>query len=125
MDKLTKIQMKLRDVGCPRCYHTEFHVTLHPGDTEESLTYQARCGNCGYHFEVNDHQLAWDDLEERTLSHIRREGCPRCKSHRLTLNFRCTLESRACFHIASCENCGASFVLEKYDEQDKPSLLDR
>ncbi len=125
MDKLTEIQLKLRNVGCPRCYHTEFHVTMQPGNPGEKTTYDARCGNCGYHLEVDGHQPEWEHLEDHTFSHVRRDGCPRCGSHRLILNFRCTLESRECFHVATCENCGASFIVEKYAKEERPTLLDR
>jgi transcription elongation factor Elf1 len=125
VDRLSEIQHKLRQVGCPRCYHTEFHLTFQPGAKGEPATYLARCGNCGYQFDVAEKEPAWDGLEEKTLHHIRRVGCPRCSSHRLALNFRCELEARECFHVASCENCGASFIVEHYDKKDRPPLLDR
>jgi len=125
MDRLSEIQLKLRDVGCPICYHTEFRVTLETDETDAKPVYRARCGNCGHVLEVGEQEPEWEHLEAHVLSHIRREGCPRCKSHRLALNFRCTLTSRECFHVATCENCGASFVVEKYARGERPSVLDR
>jgi transcription elongation factor Elf1 len=125
MDRLTEIQLKLRDFVCPRCYHSEFEVTVQPGEEGEPAHHIARCRNCGYRFEVENHTPAWEHLEDKTFSRLRREGCPRCQSHRLELNFRCALENHECFHIATCQNCGAAFVVEKPDAGRRPAILDR
>jgi transcription elongation factor Elf1 len=124
MNGLAEIERKLRQMGCPRCYHTELTLTSHMGEERGAPYYVAECRDCGFTFEVDDRTPTWDELESRIRQEVRSKGCPRCGDTRLELDFRCCVETRQCFHVCTCKGCGATFVVERYLEEPPPAILD-
>lgn len=124
MANLAQIEEYLREMGCPRCYSMRLEVCVQL-ETENGLPRViVVCQQCGFRFETNGEALTWEALEKRIEREVRRKGCPRCGSHRLELNFRCSLESRRSFHVATCEECGAVFIVEKQLDEPRPGIFD-
>lgn len=124
MNGLAERLEKLHQMGCPRCYHTVLSLTFHMGEERGGSYYIAKCNDCRFTFELDDQTPTWEQLEEQIRQEVQRQGCPRCCGLRLALDFRCCVATRQCFHVASCKDCGATFVVEKHLEGPPPAILD-
>ncbi|MFQ6094299.1 MAG: hypothetical protein ACE5OR_16765 [bacterium] len=111
MDKLTKLQLKLREVGCPMCLHTKLDLSLRCEPGMEECLYVATCQHCHYMFEVNTQTKTLAEMEEQWEGKLKEKGCPKCGRDNMELNFRCDLHSKECFHVGTCQNCGQVFVV--------------
>ena len=123
-DRMVQEETKVREMGCPRCFHSELRLTLQPDEEGNPEKHVVECGNCGFSFEIDPVAPNWDTIEEAARRRARHAGCPSCQGHRLELSFRCLVETHQCFHVATCQECGAVFIVEHMTDDSRPPILD-
>ena len=119
-DKLEELQAQVRELGCPRCYHTELDIRLRWDFESGEGLYVAQCQHCGYTFELDTRVPSLDEMDTAIQDKLRQQGCPRCGSQDLEISFLCTLLNRECVHVVTCRNCRHTFVAEAPAEQRWP-----
>ncbi|MDA0692779.1 MAG: hypothetical protein O3A78_12670 [Nitrospinae bacterium] len=106
MNKLEAIESLVSKIPCPVCLNSRFQVNLSCDSPHSPCDYHAVCGHCHYKFVVTEDYDQNRDIFQSVKEHIEKNGCPKCESKDLDIEFMCDLGSQDCFFLVKCGKGG-------------------
>ena len=101
MDKLLAVEMLVRKIPCPICLSSRFEVNLNYDLPNAPCDYHAVCSHCNHKIIISQDTKTMREVWGKVEKHIIETGCPKCKDHKLSLEFLCNVKSEDCFFSSS------------------------
>lgn len=103
---LTEMQALLYKTTCPACGKAGLDLTLRPPPAAKEWEYLAQCTSCHFQFAVDRSvpELGNGRPDREKMKWV--VQCPKCRSYRCIISFRCNFMTRTCGYEILCPICG-------------------